>query len=463
MNSVVSEMFYYYEKYPPEILPKITVEPPGPKAREVIEKDHSLLMQSFVRWYPLVAKTGLGPVIEDVDGNLFIDMNAGIAVMGLGHNHPKVVEAIKRQSEKLLHYSLTDFYYEEAPQYLEELSRVIPIKGGRKFFLGNSGAEANEAALKIVRGVNEGRRPYIISFIGSFHGRTTGAMSLTASKPVHRKGFQPLLPAIIHVPYPYPYRCAFNVPPEDCGDAVIGFLEEWIFRRVVDPSEVAAVFAEPIQGEGGYVVPPDDFFPKLKSLLERNGILLVDDEVQAGMGRTGKWFAIEHWGVEPDLITMAKAVASGLPLGVVAGREDVMRLPPGSHASTFGGNPVALAAGRAVIEVMKEEKILDNASRVGEAILKRAREWMDTYDIVGDVRGKGLMIGVELVKNRSTKEYAKKELSEVLTKSYKRGIAVIGAGFSTIRIAPPLVISEELAMKAMDVIEGALKDVSHGL
>lgn len=453
-------LFYYYDKYPPDSVPKIVVEPPGPKAREIMERDHSLLMQSFVRWYPLVAKTGYGAVVEDVDGNLYIDMNAGIAVMNVGHSHPRVVETIERQARKLLHYSLTDFYYEEAAEYSEELTKVVPISGNKKLFFGNSGAEANEAALKVAKGAGEGKRPYIISFIGSFHGRTTGAMSITASKPIHRKGFQPLLPAIIHVPYPYPYRCAFNVEPEECGDAVIGFMEEWIFKRVVDPTEVAAVFIEPIQGEGGYVVPPDDFFPKLRKLTRENGILLVDDEVQAGMGRTGKWFAIEHWNVEPDLITMAKAVASGLPLGVVVGREEVMGLPPGSHASTFGGNPVSLAVGTEVIRIIRDEKLLDNAARVGEALMKRAKEWMDKYEIIGDVRGKGLMIGVELVKDRRTKEYAKKELAKILNKAYKRGVAVIGAGFSTIRFSPPLVISEELAMKAMDIIEDLIKEVN---
>ncbi|RLG78790.1 MAG: acetyl ornithine aminotransferase family protein [Thermoprotei archaeon] len=452
-------MTYYYEKYPPNEVPKIVVEPPGPKAREIMGRDQSLVMQSFVRWYPLVAKTGLGAVVEDVDGNIYIDMNAGIAVMNVGHSHPRVVKTIRERAGKLLHYSLTDFYYEEVVEYSEELATVVPIDGGKKFFFGNSGAEANEAALKIVKGINEGRRPYIISFIGSFHGRTTGAMSITASKPIHRKWFQPLLPAIIHVPYPYPYRCAFNVEPEECGDAVIGFLEEWIFKRVVDPSEVAAIFAEPIQGEGGYVVPPDDFFPKLRKLTEANGILLVDDEVQAGMGRTGRWFAIEHWGVKPDLITMAKAVASGLPLGVVAGREEIMRLPPGSHASTFGGNPISLAVGREVIRIIKDEDLLGNARRVGDAILRRAREWFDSYEIVGDVRGKGLMIGVELVKDRRTKEYAKKELAKVLNEAFKRGVAVIGSGFSTVRFSPPLVITEELAMKAMDVLEDIIKDV----
>ncbi len=441
-------------------MPKIVVEPPGPKARELLERDSRLLMQSFVRWYPLVAKRAYGVVIEDVDGNLFLDMNAGLAVMSVGHGHPRVVNAIKRQAEKLLHYSLTDFYYEEAVTYAEKLSEIVPIEGGKKFFFANSGAETIEASIKISRGRAEGKRPYVIAFIGAFHGRTTGAMALTASKPVQRKGFQPLISGVIHVPYPYPYRCPFNVDPEKCGDAVIGFLEEWVFRRMVDPNEVAAVFVEPIQGEGGYVVPPDDFFPKLRKLTSQYDILLVDDEVQAGMGRTGKWFAIEHWGVKPDIITMAKAVASGIPLGVVAGRKDIMNLPAGSHASTFGGNPVALAAANEVIDVIREEKLLENAARVGESLIKRAMEWKEQYEIVGDVRGKGLMIGIELVRNRKTKEYASKELTKVINTCFKHGVAVIGAGFSTIRLSPPLVISEELAQKGMDVIEDVLKEVN---
>jgi len=453
-------LYYYYDKYPSNKVPRIVVEPPGPRAREIIERDSKFLMQSFVRWYPLVARTGYGPIIEDVDGNLFIDMNAGLGVMNVGHNHPRVVSAIRKQAGKLLHYSLTDFYYEEAPAYLEELSEVVPIMGRKKFYFGNSGAEAIEAALKISKGINEGKRPYIISFIGGFHGRTTGAMSITASKPIQRKGFQPLLPAIIHVPYPYPYRCPFHVQPEECGEAVIGFMEEWIFRRLVDPAEVSAVFIEPIQGEGGYIVPPEDFLPKLSRLLESNGILLVDDEIQSGMGRTGYWFAIDNWGVKPDLITMAKAVASGMPLGVVAGREEVMRLPPGSHASTFGGNPVSLVVAQEVIKIIRDERLLENARKVGNMMLRRAEEWMDMYDIVGDVRGKGLMIGVELVRDRRTKKYAGKELAKVLNSCYKRGVAVIGAGFSTIRFSPPLVISEELAMKAMDIVESSIKEVN---
>jgi 4-aminobutyrate aminotransferase len=454
-------MFYYYGRYDVNSVPKIIVEPPGPKAREILEKDNELIMQSFVRWYPLVAKTGLGPIVEDVDGNVYIDFNSGIAVMNIGHNHPKVIEAINRQSKKLLHYSLTDFYYEEAVTYAKKLTEIAPISDRKKVFFSNSGAESNEGAIKVAKGYFNGRRPYIISFIGSFHGRTTGAMAISASKPVHRKSFQPMMSAVIHIPYPYPYRCPFAVDGEKCGDAVIGYLEEWIFKRVVDPEEVSAVFIEPIQGEGGYVVPPDNFLPKLRNLTRKYNILLIVDEVQSGFGRTGKWFAVQHWGVEPDIITLAKAIASGLPLGAIVGRVDVMGLPGGSHANTFGGNPVALAAANTVIDIMKEEKIIENAAKVGESIMSRLKEWISTYEIVGDVRGKGLMIGVELVKDKNSKEPAKKELVKVLSECFKRGVAVIGAGFSVIRIAPPLVISEELAHKALDIIEEVVRGVNH--
>ena len=443
-------------------VPKIIVEPPGPKAREILEKDQQLLMQSFVRWYPLVIKAGYGAVVEDVDGNLYIDFNAGIAVINVGHSHPKVIAAIEEQIKKFTHYSLTDFYYEIAVKHAEVLTSIVPISGPKRVFYTNSGAESIEGCLKISRGHFEGKRPYIISFIGAFHGRTYGAMSVSASKPIHRKGFSPLLPNIIHVPYPYPYRCPFgkNLTEEECGEAVIGFLEDWIFRRVVDPNEVAAIFFEPIQGEGGYIVPPRNFFPKLRKLADKYGILLVDDEVQAGFGRTGKWFAIEHWGVEPDIIAMAKAIANGLPLGAIVGRAEVMNLPKGSHATTFGGNPVSLAASLAVIEVIKEENLLENARRVGEHIIKMFREAMDEIELIGDVRGLGLMIGVELVRNRETKEPAVKELEQLLIRCFKRGVAVIGAGFSTIRIAPPLCIPLELAEKGVQIILEELKKIN---
>lgn len=440
-------------------IPLIRVEPPGPKAKEIIERDRNLLMQSFVRWYPLVAKTGKGAIVEDVDGNTYIDLNSGLAVLNTGHLHPKVVNAIKKQAEKLIHYSLTDFYYEEAVEAAEKLATISPISDIKVFF-ANSGAETIEGTLKIARGYFEGKRPYVIAFLGAFHGRTMGAMTLTASKPVHRKGFAPLLPCVIHVPYPYPYRCPFKAEtPRECGEAVLGYLEEWIFSKLVDPNEVSLIIAEPIQGEGGYIVPPDNFFPGLRKLADKYNILLAVDEVQSGMGRTGKWFAIEHWDVIPDLITSAKAVAGGLPLGAILGKRNVMSLPKGSHATTFGGNPVALAVLKAVIDVIKEERLLERADKLGKEVLKYFKDLQDEMPIIGDVRGKGLMIGIELVRNRNTKEPAKKELGEILMRSFKKGVLVIGAGVSTIRIAPPLIISEELLWKALEIITDNLKEV----
>ena len=444
-------------------VPRIIVEPPGPKAREILERDHNLIMQSFVRWYPLVIKTGRGAIVEDVDGNVYIDFNSGLAVLNVGHLHPRVVEAIREQAGKLLHYSLTDFYYEEAVLGAEKLLSVAPIRDGKVFF-ANSGAETVEGALKIARGHFGGTRQYVIAFLGAFHGRTMGALSLTASKPVHRKGFSPLVPGVIHVPYPYPYRCPFQAEePRECGEAVLAYLEEWVLGKLVDPSEVALVMVEPIQGEGGYIVPPDNFLPGLRRLTSRHGILLAVDEVQSGFARTGRWWAIQHWGVEPDLVTSAKAIASGLPLGAIIGRREVMDLPPGSHATTFGGNPVALAAMRAVIDVIEEERLHERAARLGEEILKHYRDLSQELEIIGDVRGKGFMIGVELVRDRRTKEPAKKELAWILERAFKRGLLVIGAGLSTIRIAPPLVIEEEHLWRGIEILDGLLREANKNL
>lgn len=443
----------------PDGIPLVRVEPPGPKAREILERDSEVIMQSFVRWYPLVVKTAKGAVVEDVDGNLFIDMNSGLAVLNVGHGHPKVVEAIKRQAEKLIHYSLTDFYYEEAVRAAEKLLGIAPVEPGKVFFT-NSGTEAIEGTVKVARGYFGGSRQYVIAFLGAFHGRTMGALSLTASKTVHRRGFSPLVPGVIHVPYPYPYRCPFKAEtPEECGEAVLGYLEDWILTKLVDPSEVSLVILEPIQGEGGYIVPPDNFIPGLRRLTRKHGILLAVDEVQSGIGRTGRWFAVEHWGVEPDLIAAAKGIAGGLPLGAIVGRSDVMNLPPGSHATTFGGNPVALAAMEAVIEVIKTEKLLERVDKLGSEVLKYFSDLSSEIPLIGDVRGKGFMIGVELVRDRNTKEPASRELAEVLTKSFKRGVLVIGAGVSTLRIAPPLNIPEDLLWRALDIVSDVLKEV----
>ncbi len=440
--------------------PKIVVEPPGPKAREIIEKDHSLIMQSFARWYPLVVETAEGAIVRDVDGNTYIDLNSGLVVVNVGHKNPYVIDAVKRQVEKLIHYSLTDFYYEEAVRAAEKLVSIAPVAKPAKVFYTNSGAESIEATIKISRGHFRGQRPYIIAFLGAFHGRTYGAMSLTASKPVQRKSFYPLVPGVIHVPYPYPYRCPFRVEdPKECGEAVVGYIEEWILGKMVYPSEVSLIIAEPIQGEGGYIVPPDNFFPLLRKLADKHGILLASDEVQAGFARTGKWFAIEHWGVKPDLVAMAKGIANGLPLGAVVGRAEVMDLPPGSHANTFGGNPVSLAASMAVIEYIERNNLLERVSRLGEEVKKYFNDLASEVSLIGDVRGKGFMIGVELVKDRDTKEPAREELATVLKESFKRGVLVIGAGASTIRIAPPLTIEEELLFKALDVIADVLRSI----
>lgn len=438
--------------------PLIKVTPPGPRAREIVEKDEKLLMQSFARWYPLVVKRGYNAVLEDVDGNFYIDFNSGIAVTNVGHSHPKVVEAIKAQAEKFLHYSLTDFYYELAVEAAEILTRIVPVKDGKVFYT-NSGTESNEAALKVVRGYFKGTRPYVISFIGSFHGRTYGSMSLSASKTVHKKYFSPLVPGIIHVPYPYPYRCPFKASsPEECAEMALSYMEDWVFARLVDPSEVSGIFIEPILGEGGYVVPPDNFLPGLERLARKHGILLVTDEVQSGFGRTGKWFASEHWGISPDVVALAKGISAGLPAGAIVGRAEVMSLPKGAHANTFGGNPVALAAFKASVQVLSEGYV-ERAYKLGKEAIDYLERELSDVEMVGEVRGKGFMIGVELVKNRRTKEPARKELEAVLMESFRRGVLPIGAGMSTVRIAPPLTIEEELLFTGLEIVVKTIREV----
>ena len=440
-------------------VPKIVATPPGPKAKKILEEDERFLMQSFVRWYPLVVEKAEGCILTDVDGNEYIDLNAGIAVVSVGHRHPKVIEAIKEQCNRFLHYSLTDFYYDPAVELAKKLSKITPGKFEKKIFFCNSGAEAVEGALKIARGHFKGSRQYIMAYIGAFHGRLFGSMALTSSKPVQRKWFSPLLPGVEHVPYPYCYRCPWRQNYPECGYWCVDFIEDYYFKKYVPPDETACIIFEPIQGEGGYVVPPPEYWGHIRKLCDKYGILMISDEVQAGMGRTGRWFGIEHWNVTPDLIAIAKGIAAGLPLGAVVGRSEIMDLPRGSHASTFGGNPVSCAAASAVIDVIEGEKLLENASKIGEYTMKRFEEFQEKYELIGDVRGKGLMIGVELVKDRRSKEPAVKELSKILLKCFKKGVAVIGAGKSTIRIAPPLTISMELMEKAIDIIGESIGEV----
>jgi len=441
--------------------PKIVVTPPGPKARELVRKDERLISPSYVRFYPLVVESSKGCIVKDVDGNEFIDFNSGLVCLNVGHNHPKVIAAIKNQCDRFLHYSNTDFYYREVVDLAEKLVEIAPGGVDKKVYFGNSGTEAIEAAIKLSKWHT--RKQRFLAFISAFHGRTIGSLSFTASKPTQRRYFFPLMPGVTHVPYPYCYRCPFKQTYPDCHYWCIDFIDEFVFKKYIPPEEVAAIFFEPIQGEGGYVVPPPEYFQKLKKLTEKYGILLVDDEVQTGLGRTGKWFAIEHWAVEPDIVCSAKALASGLPLGATIAKARIMDWVGGSHASTFGGNPLSCVAANAVIDVIREEGLLENATKQGAYILKRLVELKEQSEIVGDVRGKGLMIGMEIVENKESKKPAPKFASEIMMRSWKRGVAVITCGVSTVRFAPPLNITRELVDAALEIVEDVTKDVGKAL
>ncbi len=437
---------------------KIVVTPPGPKARELLQKDATFLSQSVVRWYPLVADSGSGCVVKDVDGNEFIDFNSGLVVLAVGHSHPRVVKAIKDQAEKLIHYSWTDFYYKPIVDLGEQLTKITPGTFPKKVFFCNSGSEANEAAMKMARWHT--RKPLFLAYTGAFHGRSFGTMALTASKPVQRRHFFPLVPEVTHVPYPYCYRCPFGLKYPECDMWCVDFIEEEVLKKYHPPEDTAAMFVEPIQGESGYVVPPDDYFQRLKKILDKYDILLADDEIQSGMGRTGRWFALEHWGVTPDILTTAKALASGLPIGAAVAKQELMDWEGGSHANTFGGNPVACAAALQVIGIIKDEKLMENATHQGTYLMKRLKEMQQQYPIIGDVRGKGLMVGVEFVKDPETKEPAAQEVEDITNKCFKRGLAIITAGKSSMRFAPPLIITRDIIDEGLEIFEGAVKEVA---
>lgn len=437
--------------------PKIVVTPPGPKAREFVKKDESLISPSYGRFYPLVVESGTGCIVKDVDGNEFIDFNSGLVCLNVGHSHPKVVAAIKKQCDRFLHYSNTDFYYDEVITLAGKLAEIAPGNFEKKVYFGNSGAEAVEASVKLAKWHT--RKQLFIGFISAFHGRTIGALSFTASKPTQKRYFFPLMPGVTHVPYPYCYRCPFKLTYPDCHYWCVDFIDEHVLQKYVPPEDTAAILYEPIQGEGGYVVPPPEYPQRLKKLADKYGLLLIDDEVQAGMGRTGKWFAIEHWNVEPDIVCSAKALAAGLPLGATIANAKIMDWVAGSHASTFGGNPLSCAAANTVIDVVKEERLLENATKQGAYILKRLEELKEKSEIVGDVRGKGLMIGLEIVENKEDKKPAPEKVKEIMLRSWKRGVAVITCGASTVRIAPPLIITRELVDAALDIIEDTVKEV----
>ncbi|MCS7025750.1 MAG: acetyl ornithine aminotransferase family protein [Bryobacteraceae bacterium] len=438
-------------------LPHLVTPLPGPQARAIIARDHTVLSPSYTRPYPLVVKKGEGAIVEDVDGNRFLDLNAGIAVVATGHCHPKVVEAIQRQAAQLIHMSGTDFYYENMVQLAEKLAQLAPGKLPRKVYFGNSGTEAIEAALKMAR-YHTGREKFV-AFLGGFHGRTLGALSLTASKAVQRKGFGTLLPGIVHVPYANCYRCAYNRQPETCKVECVKFIEHEVLRCMLPAEEVAAIILEPIQGEGGYIVPPQKFFDELQALAQRHGIRLIVDEVQSGMGRTGKMWASDHFGLEPDILTVAKGIASGLPLSATIARVELMQWKPGAHASTFGGNPVAVAAALATVELLEQE-LIDNAARVGQHMLNRLSEWPQRYRYVGDVRGRGLMIGIEFVRDQQSRERFPEFRDQLETLAFERGVLVLGAGPNSIRLSPPLTLTRDQADFAIDTLEDCVKTLT---
>ena len=437
--------------------PHIKTPLPGPEAQRVLALDHEFVSPSYLRDYPLVARRGEGMFVEDVDGNTFLDFSAGIAVVATGHCHPDVVRAIQQQAATLIHMSGTDFYYPLLAQLAAKLAEITPGKSPKRVYFGNSGTEAVEAALKLAR--YHTRRHRFIAFLGCFHGRTLGALSLTASKAAQRRGFGPLLAGVSHVPYPNPYRCPYGHDGQRCADHCdcTQFIER-LFQTTTPPEDVAAIVVEPIQGEGGYLVPPPSFLPRLRQLADRHGILLICDEVQCGMGRTGKMWASEHSDTVPDILVTAKGIASGLPLGVMVARADLMDWGPGAHASTFGGNPVACSAALETVRLL-EVKYVANAARMGDYILDRLSHWPKKHPIVGDVRGRGLMIGIELVKNQETREPHPEARARVIRRAFEQGLLVLGCGDSTVRLMPPLVVEREHADFALEVIERSVTEI----
>jgi 4-aminobutyrate aminotransferase len=416
-------------------VPNIVTALPGPKARAHIEFDHAWTSPSLPRAYPIAPRRGAGCTIEDLDGNLFLDFAAGIAVNSTGHSHPRISAAIAAQAEELIHFCAADFYLPIYAQAAERIGRTAPMGGPVRVFFGNSGAEVVEAGLKLAR-YHTGR-PNVIAFLGSFHGRTMGALSLTASKAKYHARFGPFLPGVYHVPF---------------GSEGLDELEQRVFKRLMPADEFAAVVVEPIQGEGGYVVPDAEFLPRLREICDRHGILLIDDEVQSGAGRTGKMWAIEHFGVEPDVVLSAKGIASGMPIGAMIAKADVMSWGTGSHGSTYGGNPVGLAAMMETISLL-EEGLIENAGERGEQGLRGLRPLVELYpDLVRDVRGKGLMIGVQFDSGETAEA--------VQMQAFHRGLLVLEAGDDCVRMSPPLVVTAEEMATAVRIFNESVAHVA---
>lgn len=435
---------------------KIKLPLPGPKAAAILKRDAAIMSTSYTRSYPLVAQRGEGVWIEDPDGNRFLDLTAGIAVTSTGHCHPAVVRAAQQQTAKLIHMSGTDFYYDVQVKLAEKLASLAPGTSKKRVFFTNSGTESVEAAFKLAR--YKTGRERMIAFFGAFHGRTFGSLSLTGSKVRQKKKFGALVPGVTHVEYPYFYRLCKHNDLMRYGEECVDYIENTLFKRTVPPEDVAAVIVEPIQGEGGYVVPPPNFHKRLRALTKKYGILLIMDEVQAGMGRTGKMFAIQHWDVEPDMITVAKGIASGFPLGALIARADLMDWEPGAHANTFGGNPVACAAALETIRLL-ETKLLKNAEKTGEYLMSGLESLSRQYPKIGDVRGIGLMVGIEIVQNRETREMAPQLRDRVIDEAFKRGLLLLPCGDSSIRFSPPLILKPREVDMALGILDEVFEKI----
>jgi 4-aminobutyrate aminotransferase len=426
-------------------VPQLSTPLPGPRARDLIERDQAVTSPSYTRGYPLVVARGEGCMLEDVDGNVFLDLTAGIAVTATGHAHPEVVRAIQNQAARLIHMSGTDFYYAPMVELAESLAARAPFPllehGPRaRVFFSNSGAESNEGAIKLARYYTG--RSQIVAFLGAFHGRTYGAMSLTGSKAIQRKRFGPLLPGVTHIPYG--------------TQASLDYLEKQLFPTILPPEEVAAIFVEPIQGEGGYIVPEDGFLERIRSICDRHGILMVVDEVQSGMGRTGRLFAMEHWGIMPDVVTLAKGIASGLPLGAILARPELMTWPPGSHATTFGGNPVACAAGNVTLRLL-EAGLIDNAQRMGVVLQNGLSKLAQQFPQVSLPRGKGLMVAVDVLNAQGNLNPDLR--NQLVDRAFYKGLLLLGCGKAAIRFCPPLVIDSEQIHIALEILTELLKEI----
>jgi 4-aminobutyrate aminotransferase len=436
--------------------PQLITDLPGPNAKAVLSKDKRFISPSYTRGYPLVIARGEGIKVTDVDGNTFMDFTSGIAVCNTGHCHPQVVAAIREQLDRFLHMSGTDFYYRVQSDLAERLAKFVGNDHERRVFYANSGAEAVEAALKLCR--YHSKRTLVLSFLGSFHGRTMGALSLSASKVIHEKGFAPLVPGVSHVPYAYCYRCPYNLQYPECDVYCVDWIREDLFKRSIPPEEVAAIFVEPIQGEGGYVVPPPLFHKKLFKLCRDFGILYVADEIQTGMGRTGRMLACDHFGIDPDVFTLAKGIASGMPLGAMVAREDIMDWVPGSHASTFGGNPVSCQAAMATIDLL-EDGLIQNAAEMGTYLKDGLLKLQKSHRLIGDVRGLGLMVAIELVTDREKKTKAVEERNRAVDRAFHKGLLLLGCGENSIRFIPALTVTREEIDRGLSILDETLSEV----